>query len=147
MMSTSSSVPTCAPPPHLAWASLKCRSIVALVEIAPNEIFYKRHAIALLNGCTTLEDFLPRSACPGPMLWFFQIRGPFLSQTRMSKWSSTSLDGYVLLPATDKYVTPGDCFFLSHFRQTREDPDPRGDFLRKNQALLSSQSWKYIWVD
>lgn len=65
----------------------------------------------------------------------------------MSKWSSTSLDGYVLLPATDKYVTPGDCFFLSHFWQTREDPDPRGDFLRKSQALLSPQSWKYIWVD
>jgi len=81
------------------------------------------------------------------MFWFFQRRESFLSQTTVQKWSRDRLDDYVLLPATPGFVLRSNCFFVSHFWQTRDDPDPDGKFLRLVQQELKAQDWSYIWVD
>ncbi|RYC60378.1 hypothetical protein CHU98_g5831 [Xylaria longipes] len=93
---------------------------------------------------TKLDDLL----CKGPvMFWFFQRREAFLSQKTMTKWSSDRLDDYVLLPALNGYVGRRECFFVSHFWHTKDDPDPDGTYLRLHQEQLQPQAWLYIWVD
>ncbi|KAI0443611.1 hypothetical protein F4803DRAFT_514748 [Xylaria telfairii] len=143
-MTTSKASLTCALPPFL---SLVRRSIEAWESIplplalAPEE---KTLATSMLERFTKLDNFL----CRGPvMYWFFQKREAFLSQKTISKWSSDRLDDYILLPSLKGYVTRSECFFLSHFWQKKDDPDPDGTYLRLNQQSLRLQSWSYIWVD
>jgi hypothetical protein len=81
------------------------------------------------------------------MIWFFQRRSAFMSQTRMKKWSRDESDDYVLFPALNGFVTRGECLFVSHFWRTNDHPDPDGEYLRLHQAELESQAWSYIWVD
>ncbi|KAH8648233.1 hypothetical protein BGZ61DRAFT_285159, partial [Ilyonectria robusta] len=51
------------------------------------------------------------------------------------------------LPATNGYVTRAECFFVSHFWQSKNNPDPSGKYLRLHQQELRSQHWSYIWID
>jgi len=81
------------------------------------------------------------------MFWFFQNREAFMLQERMKKWSRLTLEDYILLPASEGFVLRRDCFFVSHFWNTPNNPDPDGKFLRLHQAELGSQTWSYIWVD
>ncbi|KAH7121988.1 hypothetical protein B0J13DRAFT_155132 [Dactylonectria estremocensis] len=77
----------------------------------------------------------------------FQRREAFLSQKTMTKWSKDRLGDYVLLPASNGYVTRSQCQFVSHFWRTRDNPDPGGEYLRLVQRDLKVQTWSYIWVD
>lgn len=65
----------------------------------------------------------------------------------MQKWSRDRLDDYVLLPATNGFVSRTDCFFVSHFWHTKDDPDPGGKYLRLLQDELRPDTWSYIWLD
>lgn len=100
----------------------------------------------MLSLFKSLDEFLARSP-KLLMYWFFQRREVFMSQKRFPKWSRENLDDYVLLPAATGYVLRRDCFFVSHFWRTKEDPDPEGETLRLHQAELEPQEWSYIWVD
>lgn len=70
-----------------------------------------------------------------------------MSQEKMTKWSSDRLEDYILLPAASGYVLRRDCFFVSHFWQTKDHPDPHGKILRLHQEELRQKEWSYIWVD
>lgn len=95
-----------------------------------------------------LDDFLTKSGSMGTlMFWFFQRREAFLSQKTMTKWSRDRLDDYILLPASHGYVTRTECFFVSHFWQSDNDPDPGGKYLKLVQMELALQSWSYVFVD
>lgn len=126
-----------------AWASLVHRSIEARKAIRTDNV---PKALDILQDWTTLAEFLGE-APETVMFWFFQRRDAFLSQTTLQKWSRDRLDDYVLLPATPGFVLRSNCFFVSHFWQTRDDPDPDGTCLRLLQDELRSQPWSYIWVD
>ncbi|KAF9877164.1 hypothetical protein CkaCkLH20_05430 [Colletotrichum karsti] len=129
--------------PNDPWASLVDRSIREWD--APNRNMF-RIARDFLQANTSLDDFLcsPREL---PLFWFFQRRETFLSQTTLTKWSRDRLDDYVLLPALNGFVLRSECFFVSHFWLTSNDPDPDGKYLRLLQQELEPQSWSYIWVD
>lgn len=147
-MQKATQVSTCALPPQFAaWRSLVTRSTAAWDQILPGDDPRKHLPKQLLEQSHTLEDFLPDTACPGPMLWFFQARKSFLSQGRTMKWSSSNLGGHVLLPASGGFVKRSNSFFVSHFWRSKENPDPDGEYLRRYQAELASQSWEYILVD
>jgi hypothetical protein len=136
-------------PSSVAWKSLVLRSIEASEMLDRNfaQGNLKRFK-ELLQKCSSLDDFLSGAAAGGfMMVWFFQRREAFLSQETMTKWSRNALDDYVLLPATDGFVSRKECFFVSHFWRTQEHPDPDGECLRLLQAELQSQHWLYIWVD
>jgi hypothetical protein len=81
------------------------------------------------------------------MFWFFQQRSAFMSQNRIKEWSPDELDDYVLLPASPGFVMRQDCFFVSHFWHAQDHPDPDGEYLRRHQAELESNTWSYIWID
>jgi hypothetical protein len=134
-------------PSSVAWESLVLRSIEASEVLDRNfaQGNLKRFK-ELLQKCSCLDDFLSKAAGL-MMVWFFQRREAFLSQDTMTKWSRNALDDYVLLPATDGFVSRKECFFVSHFWRTQEHPDPDGECLRLLQAELRSQHWLYIWVD
>ncbi|KFX88761.1 hypothetical protein O988_08915 [Pseudogymnoascus sp. VKM F-3808] len=149
-MSNSPEAPSCALPPHLAsWRSLVTRSIAAWDNLATtDQTIYKNTGIprSILKECRTLDNFLKKS---GDLLsfWFFQQRSAFMSQKHMKKWSRNELNDYILFPASPGFVSRSDCFFVSHFWQTQEDPDPDGEYLRLHQAEFEPQAWSYIWVD
>lgn len=125
------------------WASLVHRSIEARKEIRTQNV---PKLLDILEHWTTLDEFLEES--PKTVLfWFFQRRDAFLSQKTMQRWSRDRLDDYVLLPATPGFVLRTNCFFASHFWQTKDNPDPDGKHLRLLQNELQPQSWSYIWVD
>ncbi|KFY33102.1 hypothetical protein V495_08431 [Pseudogymnoascus sp. VKM F-4514 (FW-929)] len=149
-MSTSLQAPSCALPPHLAsWRSLVSRSIAAWDNLATtDQTIYKSTYLpkCVLEECHSLDDFFKQNGKP-QVFWFFQQRSAFMSQERMKKWSRNELDDYILLPASPGFVSRRDCFFVSHFWQTQEDPDPDGEYLRLHQAELEPQAWSYIWVD
>ncbi len=128
-------------PCSLAWDSLVQRSLDAW-----GSRFDRNLEKSFIESFTGLDDFLGQ---PPEMLmfWFFQRREVFLSQETMTKWSRDRLDDYILLPATPGYVLRTDCFFVSHFWHTRNDPDPGGKYLRLCQDQLRPQTWSYIWVD
>lgn len=125
-----------------AWASLVHRSQEAQDAIQAAG----PASIKILREWTGLDEFMDQ-APKTLMFWFFQRREAFLSQTTMQKWSRDRLDDYVLLPASPGYVLRTYCFFVSHFWQTRDDPDPDGTYLRLVQDNLRLQSWDYVWVD
>jgi hypothetical protein len=149
-MSQSSETPLYASPPmphHVAWSSLVRRSIAAWDDLATIEVTpHKNLPRSMLERCHSLDDFLLQAGDVF-MIWFFQRRSAFMSQKRMKKWSRDDLDDYVLLPASPGFVTRLDCFFVSHFWRTQNNPDPDGEYLRLHQAELESQTWSYIWVD
>ncbi|KFZ01474.1 hypothetical protein V501_09979 [Pseudogymnoascus sp. VKM F-4519 (FW-2642)] len=149
-MSNSLKAPSCALPPHLAaWRSLVSRSIAAWDDLAPtDQTIYKNVHLSrsILEECHSLDNFFNEKR-NSQMFWFFQQRTAFMSQRRMKKWSRNELNDYVLLPASLGFVSRRDCFFVSHFWQTQEDPDPGGEYLRLHQAELKPQTWSYIWVD
>lgn len=126
-----------------SWASLVRRSIDAW-EHGPQKPFPLHKDI--LQTLASLDDFL-REAPQLAMFWFFQRREAFLSQERTPKWNRNRLDDYILLPASNGYVTRSECFFVSHFWQTSHNPDPDGDNLRLLQNELQTQAWSYIWID
>ncbi|TGJ85694.1 hypothetical protein E0Z10_g3042 [Xylaria hypoxylon] len=134
----------------LAWDSLVRRSIEFWDVLIQDEKGLEK---SVLKGFTGLDDFLgPPKEIPGqgsitPMFWFFQRRESFLSQKTMTKWSRDRLDDYILLPATPGFVMRTDCFFVSHFWRTQDDPDPDGTYLRRLQKELRPQPWSYIWTD
>jgi hypothetical protein len=99
-----------------------------------------------LQRSANLDEFLTEGSKP-VVFWFFQRREAFLSQKKMRKWSRHRLDDYVLLPAPDGFVARSECFFVSHFWQTKEHPDPAGDYLQPLQQDLRLQIWSYIWTD
>lgn len=136
-MATSEGVSTCALPPIL---SLVRRSLEAWGSLQEDHPMVK----GLLQRFTNLDDFLCENSI---MFWFFQKRESFLSQKTMTKWSRDRLNQYVLLPRVSGFVTRRECFFLSHFWQTRDHPDPDGTYLRLHQNQLRLQPWSYIWVD
>ncbi|KAF7195878.1 hypothetical protein HII31_02758 [Pseudocercospora fuligena] len=80
-------------------------------------------------------------------MWFFQRRSAFLNQKVLPRWNRDRLHDYVLLPASNGFVTRRECFFVSHFWRSSDDPDPDGEFLRRFQKALRSERWSYIWVD
>ncbi|KAK8087855.1 hypothetical protein PG997_002816 [Apiospora hydei] len=99
-----------------------------------------------LESYTDMDEFF-RATPMGVMYWFFQRREPFLAQKTMTKWSRDRIDDYVLLPATPGFVTRTECFFVSHFWHSAQDPDPGGKYLQLMQHDLAQQSWSFIWVD
>ncbi|PVH70013.1 hypothetical protein DL98DRAFT_564276 [Cadophora sp. DSE1049] len=99
-----------------------------------------------LQECSSLDDFLTQGCVP-LTFWFFQTRAAFTSQKRMEKWSRDRLDDYILLPGLKNFVWRKDCFFVSHFWDSANHPDPDGTCLRLHQKELEPQSWAYIWVD
>jgi hypothetical protein len=99
-----------------------------------------------LQSYTSLDEFLSKAPAT-LMFWFFQRRESFLSEKTMQKWSRDRLDDYVLLPATNGFVSRTGCFFVSHFWHTKDDPDPSGKYLRLLQDELRPQTWSYIWLD
>lgn len=78
------------------------------------------------------------------MFWFFQTRDAFLTQTEMTKWSRDRLDEYILLPATYGSVSQLDCFFISHFWFSADQPDYDDQLLRKFQDNFKGQEWPYV---
>lgn len=127
----------------LAWNSLVRRSLDAWGFLYPDgPLLFKE----LLQHVTSLDEFLSNKPSY-PMYWFFQQRDAFLSQKKLTKWSRDHLDDYVLLPAAHGYVRRDECFFVSHFWQKKDDPDPDGTYLRPIQEVLRVQTWSYIWVD
>lgn len=131
--------------PDLAWTSLVERSLEAWKSLKLNTevgVFQT----SFLQRYKSLDELLS-SGLGHLMFWFFQRRDAFLSQKRMSKWSRTSLDDYILFPANNGFVNRIDCFFLSHFWHSKDHPDPDGKYLRLIQDDLQSQEWSYIWVD
>lgn len=149
-MSNSLEAPSCALPPHLAsWRSLVSRSIAAWDGLATtDQTSYKNIHLpkSILEECHCLDDFFNKNSDP-LMFWFFQKRSAFMSQNRIKRWSCNELDDYVLLPASPGFVSRRDCFFVSHFWCTQDNPDPNGKCLRLHQAELKPQTWSYIWVD
>jgi len=125
------------------WTSLVHRSIEARKEIRTHNV---PKILDILQHWTSLDEFLER-APKTVMFWFFQRRQGFPSQKTMQKWSRDRLEDYVLLPAAPGFVLRSICFFVSHFWQTRDDPDPDGKYLRLLQDELQSQPWSYVWVD
>ncbi|KAH8686470.1 hypothetical protein BGZ61DRAFT_454517 [Ilyonectria robusta] len=125
------------------WGSLVHRSVEAWDPLTQTG-----HAIEkeVLQKCTSLDEFLCKGSA-NPMFWFFQRRAAFLSQKTMPKWSSDRLDDYVLLPASNGFVKRTECFFVSHFWQTKDHPDPNGEYLHLLQENLRLQTWSYIWID
>ncbi|KAF2281243.1 uncharacterized protein EI97DRAFT_429290 [Westerdykella ornata] len=148
MSNSSVALPSATPTQDAAWSSLVTRSIAAWDDITSK---FDRPPVpelhkGLLRQYDSLDDFLASS--PDHLTyWFFQRRSAFLSQTRFRKWSRDALDDYILLPAAPGYVWRADCFFVSHFWRTTQDPDPDGETLRLHQAELTPQTWSYIWVD
>ena len=65
----------------------------------------------------------------------------------MQRWSRDRLNDYILLPATPGFVLRSNCFFVSHFWQTKDDPDPDSKYLRLLQDELQSQPWSYTRVN
>ncbi|GAW21119.1 hypothetical protein ANO14919_106360 [Xylariales sp. No.14919] len=130
-------------PDSYAWDSLVRRSIKIWDTLIEDARMLER---SFLESCTGLDDFLGQTQAV-TLLWFFQRRQAFHSQEKMAKWSRDRLDDYILLPATPGYVRKTDCFFVSHFWRTKEDPDPDGQYLRLLQNELAPQVWSYIWID
>ena len=140
-------VASCALPPSFAWKSLVSRSIEASETLAKGKqaIDMMNHVRWLLEY-SCLDDFLAE-APKMLMFWFFLRRDAFLSQKTMMKWDRNALDDYVLLPGSNGFVSRSECFFVSHYWRTSRHPDPDGEYLRRFQAELQSQSWSYVWVD
>lgn len=116
---------SCDVPAALLWPRLVDRSIQSWERTYLHDLPQPRHISELLRNTQCLDDFL-RTAPKNLMFWFFQRRDVFLSQERISKWSSERLEDYVLLPAHPGYVSRQECFFISHFWLSAEDPDPDG---------------------
>jgi hypothetical protein len=147
-MSASRPVLTCALPPRLIWRSFVRQSIAAWKGHVEGEVHERRAKDLLTKECHTMDEFMFRSVEFGtPWLWFFQKRSAFATQKRFAKWSLDKLDDYILLPGSNGYIWRTECFFVSHFWQTRDDPDPDGHYLRLHQAQLECGQWSYIWVD
>lgn len=129
----------------VAWKSLVRRSFEAWSPPRkPTDAFEE----SALRNYTDLDDFLAKSTSGGTlMFWFFQRRDVFLSQRTMTKWSRDRLDDYVLFPSSTGFVTRNECFFVSHFWDSPDNPDPDGKYLQLMQADLRMQPWSYIWVD
>ncbi|OHF04115.1 hypothetical protein CORC01_00454 [Colletotrichum orchidophilum] len=129
--------------PKDPWKSLVERSINAWPARMAD---MHRLAGDFLQHYSSLDDFLcaPQANL---LFWFFQRRQAFLSQKRLSKWSRDRLADYILMPASNGFVSRAECLFVSHFWTTSDDPDPDGTNLRLHQNLLAPQSWLYIWVD
>ncbi|KAF6811225.1 hypothetical protein CPLU01_15161 [Colletotrichum plurivorum] len=134
---------TCQVPPSIAWNSLVRRSIDAW---DPARKAAMPNVEKFLLHWRELDEFLGTEPSM-PMFWFFQRREAFLSQRTMAKWDRARLDDYVLLPAMPGFVTRDECFFVSHFWRSHDDPDPGGEYLRLHQRELAPQSWSHIWVD
>ncbi|KAK1478698.1 hypothetical protein CTAM01_14980 [Colletotrichum tamarilloi] len=126
-----------------AWKSLVERSINEWNSPSGNMHDF---AMGFLQNYKSLDDFL-RSPRELPLFWFFQRREAFLSQQTFTKWNRDRLEDYVLLPALNNFVMRSECFFVSHFWTTSNDPDPDGSCLRLHQKELGVQSWSHIWVD
>lgn len=138
-MSNSLEAPSCALPPHLvAWRSLVSRSVAAWDGLATTHQPISRNILLpryILKECHSLDDFFNKNSNT-LMFWFFQQRSAFMLQKRMKKWSCDELNDYILLPASPGFVSRRDCFFLSHFWQSQDDPDLDGEYLRLHQAKL-----------
>ncbi|KAK4233833.1 hypothetical protein C8A03DRAFT_47709 [Achaetomium macrosporum] len=126
---------------YRGWSSLVRRSL----EAWPDPDMH-RLAKSFLETCANLDDLL-HLATEVLMFWFFQRRDAFLGQKTMTKWSPDRLDDYVLFPASNGFVTRSECFFVSHFWHSKDDPDPGGKYSRLLQRDLEQQEWSYIWVD
>ncbi|TVY79284.1 hypothetical protein Focb16_v009617 [Fusarium oxysporum f. sp. cubense] len=126
-----------------AWNSLVHRSLEAWGSLNKDHPTLPAN---ILRSFASLEDFLSGSS-GSLMFWFFQRREAFLLQKSMTKWSSKNLEDYIILPASTGFVTRTECFFVSHFWQTNDDPDPDGKYLRLIQENLQPQTWSYVWVD
>jgi hypothetical protein len=148
MMSNSLPLSTCALSPRIAaWCSLVRQSIDGWISFPRLDSKNKSYIKAVLeNECPTLGAFLGR---PRELMhvWFFQHRLAFMSQKRLTKWSPDNSDNYILLPGGYGCIWRDHCFFVSHFWQTRDDPDPDGRCLRLHQRELAQQKWFFIWVD
>ncbi|KAK4108418.1 hypothetical protein N656DRAFT_428057 [Canariomyces notabilis] len=131
-----------------AWSSLVRRSLEAWQALDGSETNLPAIAVSDLQEYATLDAFLSGVAMgSGIFFWFFQRREPFLAQKTMAKWSKDRLDDYILLPAMMGFVLRRECFFVSHFWQSKDDPDPGGKYLRLHQRELRPQAWSYIWID
>jgi hypothetical protein len=128
------------------WSSLISRSLEAW-----GALNRPRHNLAesTLKSYIDPDDFLTKfsTGLGGPIFWFFQRREAFLSQKMMTKWNRDRLDDYILLPGFPGFVTRDECFFVSHFWHSHDDPDPGGKYLKLMQNELETQPWSYIWVD
>ncbi|OBT46787.1 hypothetical protein VE00_02580 [Pseudogymnoascus sp. WSF 3629] len=146
-MSNSLEGPSYALLPHLvAWRSLVSRSIAAWDDLATTDQTINKNIQlprSMLEKCYSLDNFFNKNSNP-LMFWFFQQRSAFMSQKRIKKWSYDELNDYVLLPASPGFVSRRDCFFVSHFWRTRDDPDLGGECLRLHQVELKPQTWSYI---
>jgi hypothetical protein len=131
----------------VAWSSLVRRSFEAWRALDGSE---RDLAFAMydLQKYATLDAFLSGVVMDSLVFfWFFQRREPFLAQKTMAKWSKDRLEDYILLPAMMGSVSRRECFFVSHFWQSKDDPDPGGKYLRLHQRELRPQAWLYIWID
>lgn len=124
------------------WSSLNSRSLEACAALDR-----PKHQLAesTLQSYIDLDDFLTKfSTGLSPIFWFFQRREAFLSQKTMTKWNRARLDDYILLPGFPDFVTRDECFFVSYFWHTHNDPDPGGKYLKLIQKVLEAQPWLYI---
>ncbi|RYP91200.1 hypothetical protein DL770_002677 [Monosporascus sp. CRB-9-2] len=102
----------------------------------------KRHA-DILRALHSLDDLFESKT----MFWFFQRRESFIKQNKFLKWDPSRLDEYILLPVSQGFVNTNDCFYVSHFWNTKKHPDPKGEDFRLIRGDLAGLSWKYIWID
>lgn len=145
-MDSSDDTPSC-----MAWRSLVRRSLEAWDAHASDPLPALGkigNPGTFLHQYKNLDGFLKHSGQLGSMMfWFFQRREAFLSQKTMTKWSRDRLDDCILLPASHGFVTRTECFFVSHYWDSHNDPDPGGKYLKRVQLELGLQSWSYVWVD
>ncbi|RYP75991.1 hypothetical protein DL771_002063 [Monosporascus sp. 5C6A] len=97
----------------------------------------------ILRALHSIDDLFESET----LFWFFQRRESFIKQNKFLKWDPSRLDEYVLLPLAQGFINMDDCFYVSHFWNTKEHPDPTGEDFRLIRDDLAGQDWKYIWID
>ncbi|KAF9456600.1 hypothetical protein BDZ94DRAFT_1275255 [Collybia nuda] len=97
----------------------------------------------ILRNIKSLEALLESSK----LFWFFQLKESFVQQKLLGKWNSDSLDAYILLPLEHGFANNQDCFFISHYWNTPEHPDPQGHDMRLFLEDIGQTEWSYVWVD
>jgi hypothetical protein len=115
----------------------------SLVYVAEDKDQTLKRFANLLREFRSINDLMEAQQ----LFWFFQLRDCFMSQSTMTKWSATHLDGYVVFPVHYGFINNTDCFFISHYWRTPLHPDPQGEDLCQFREDLKDQPWSYVWLD
>ncbi|KAF9456610.1 hypothetical protein BDZ94DRAFT_1275292 [Collybia nuda] len=133
-------------PESESFQSLVNRSIAAWGTLKyvgkEKEIMFPK-LIDTLRNIHSLEDLLKSHE----LFWFFQLRESFVEQKLLQKWNPDSLNSYILLPLHYGFANNQDCFYISHYWNTPEHPDPQGHDMRLFLEDIGQTEWSYVWVD